>query len=69
MRAPAGRLLAPVTQQTLAESVGSAREAVGRVLRELRADGLVATGVGEIEVLDPVGLAEIVGRWQGTSQP
>ena len=63
------RLLAPVTQQTLAECVGSAREAVGRVLRDLRADGLVATGVGEIEVLDRVGLAEVVGRWQGASQP
>ena len=68
--APAGRLsllLSPSRRSP--RCVGSAREAVGRVLRELRADGLVATGVGEIEVLDPVGLAEIVGRWQGTSQP
>lgn len=63
------RLVAPVTQQALAEGVGTAREAVGRVLRELREDGLVATGVGEIELLDPVGLAEIVGRWHGANRP
>lgn len=63
------RLVAPVTQQTLAECVGTAREAIGRVLRDLRADGLVATGVGEIELVDPVRLAAIVGRWQAAIWP
>jgi CRP/FNR family cyclic AMP-dependent transcriptional regulator len=66
---PKDRLVAPVTQRTLAESVGTAREAVGRVLRDLRADGVVATRVGEIEILDPVKLATIVGRWQAALRP
>lgn len=67
--APGNRLVAPVTQQTLAESVGTAREAVGRVLRDLRAEGVVATRVGTIELLDPVRLAAVVGRWQAALRP
>ncbi len=40
---PSGPLIARVTQQELAEAVGSVREVVARVLRDLRAAGLVAT--------------------------
>src|SRR5215208_3554047 len=36
-----GRLIAPVTQQGLAEAVGSARPAVAKVIAELRKLGLV----------------------------
>jgi CRP/FNR family cyclic AMP-dependent transcriptional regulator len=46
-----------VTHQQLAAAVGSAREVTSRALRELKADGLVATGRDRIRVLDPAGLA------------
>jgi CRP/FNR family transcriptional regulator len=53
---PGGPLTASVTQQDLAEAVGSVREVVARVLRELRAAGLVATTPHGILVLDPTRL-------------
>lgn len=56
-------LIARVTQQQLAESVGTAREVVARVLGELRRDGIVATGAGSIAILDPEQLTARVGRW------
>jgi len=49
-----GRLTARVNQQELADSVGSVREVVARVLHELRAAALVRTFPGRIEILDPV---------------
>jgi CRP/FNR family transcriptional regulator, cyclic AMP receptor protein len=49
---PDGRLVAPVTQQQLAEAVGSARPAVAKVVAELRELGLVATAAPGIAVLD-----------------
>lgn len=49
-----GRLIALVNQQDLANSVGSVREVVARVLAELRAEGLVRTWPGRVEILDPV---------------
>ena len=55
-------LVAPVTQQGLADGVGTVREVCARVLRDFRADGLIATADGYIELLDPNGLASIVGR-------
>jgi CRP/FNR family cyclic AMP-dependent transcriptional regulator len=51
-----GRLIAPVTQQELAEAVGSARPAVARVVAELRALGLVATASLGVAILDAEGL-------------
>ena len=59
-----GRLLAHVTQQQLADSVGSRREVVARLLRDLRAEGLIVTGEGAIELTDPAKLASIAGRWR-----
>lgn len=50
-------LVVHTTQEELAEAVGSVREVVVRILRELRDDGLVATGRGEILLLDPAGMA------------
>ena len=44
--------IAPVTQQQLAEGVGSAREVVARVLHSLREEHLVATRVGSVVLLD-----------------
>jgi CRP/FNR family transcriptional regulator, cyclic AMP receptor protein len=45
--------IAPVTQQQLAEGVGSAREVVARVLHSLREEHLVATRVGSVVLLEP----------------
>jgi CRP/FNR family transcriptional regulator, cyclic AMP receptor protein len=50
-------LTARVSQQDLANSVGSVREVVARVLGELRAEQLVRTSPGRIEILDPVRLS------------
>jgi CRP/FNR family cyclic AMP-dependent transcriptional regulator len=52
-----GRLVALVSQQDLANSVGSVREVIARVLRELRADRIVSTSTGRIVILDPVRLS------------
>jgi CRP/FNR family transcriptional regulator, cyclic AMP receptor protein len=53
---PAGRLAAHVSQQDLADAVGSVREVVARVLRELRAAGVIATAADRIVILDATGL-------------
>jgi CRP/FNR family transcriptional regulator len=47
-------LTALVNQQDLANSVGSVREVVARVLAELRSEHLVRTAPGRVEILDPV---------------
>jgi CRP/FNR family cyclic AMP-dependent transcriptional regulator len=47
-------LTASVNQQDLANSVGSVREVVARVLAELRGEHLVRTSPGRVEILDPV---------------
>jgi CRP/FNR family transcriptional regulator, cyclic AMP receptor protein len=62
---PSGPLVASVTQQELADAVGSVREVVARVLRELRATGLVETTAAGVRVLDPVGLHD--QTWNATS--
>ena len=51
------RLIAPVSQQAMADAIGSVREVVVRALGELRKEGLVATGSGGIEILDADRLA------------
>jgi CRP/FNR family cyclic AMP-dependent transcriptional regulator len=48
-----------LTHQQLADAAGCAREVASRALRELRADGLVATGRDRIRVLDPARLAAV----------
>jgi CRP/FNR family transcriptional regulator, cyclic AMP receptor protein len=49
---PRGRLVARVSQQELAESVGSVREVVARVIRDLRVAGILATSADRIVILD-----------------
>lgn len=49
-------LLVPLTQQQLAEGIGTAREVVARVLRGLRDERLVETTVGGVVLLDPMRL-------------
>ena len=64
---PDGRLVAAVTQQALAEAVGSARPAVARVVAELRALGLVATAPPGLAILDAEGLHD--QTWAGSVSP
>lgn len=47
------RLVARVSQQALADAVGSVREVVVRVLRDLRSEGVIRTSRGGIELLLP----------------
>jgi CRP/FNR family transcriptional regulator, anaerobic regulatory protein len=51
-----------VTQQQLADELGTAREVVSRTLARLRSDGLVRVARGRIEVLDRAGLVAVRGR-------
>jgi CRP/FNR family transcriptional regulator, cyclic AMP receptor protein len=44
--------VARVSQQELADAVGSVREVVARVLREFRLAGLVATAPDSVVILD-----------------
>ncbi len=44
------------SQQQLADSVGSVREVVGRVLSRFQADGMVRLSPSGIQLLDPVRL-------------
>lgn len=53
---------ATVTQTTLAEYVGSAREVVWRCLRPLIGDGLVSVGFGSIRIIDEAGLRRLAGQ-------
>jgi CRP/FNR family transcriptional regulator len=58
----ADALVAPVSQQDLADAVGSVREVVTRVLRAMRDEGLVDTTRHGIVLLDPAGLSAQVGE-------
>ena len=55
-----------MTHQQLADSVGSVREIVTRVLRSFADQGLVKLGRGSIAVLDAPGLRKVAeGDWPG----
>ena len=51
-RHPRDRLVAHVSQQELADAVGSVREVVARVLRDFRVAGIVATAADTVVILD-----------------
>lgn len=53
-------LIAPVTQQALADAVGTAREVVARTLRELRVAGVVESTNSGIALLDPDRLHDVI---------
>ena len=59
---PNGELAVRITQQDLAEAVGTVREVVVRTLRQLRDAGVVRTERDRIVLLDPAQLTEEV-RW------
>ena len=54
-----GVLVAPISQQELADAVGTVREVVVRVLRELREEGVVQTGRDGIVIRDPERLSDL----------
>ncbi len=54
-------LVARVTQQQLADAVGSVREAVARVLRELRWAEILESRSGSIILRDAIALTTIAG--------
>ena len=62
---PDGPLTAPVTQQSLADAVGTTRETVARALGELRDVGAIATGRNGIVLRDPEVLAAEAHRATG----
>jgi CRP/FNR family transcriptional regulator, cyclic AMP receptor protein len=49
---PEARLVANVSQQELADAVGSVREVVARALRDLRVAGIVATSADSVLIID-----------------
>jgi CRP/FNR family cyclic AMP-dependent transcriptional regulator len=49
---PEARLVAQVSQQELADAIGSVREVVARALRDLRVAGIVATSSDSVLILD-----------------
>lgn len=52
-------LLAPVSQQALADAVGTAREVVGRTLRDLRGAGIVESTRRGVVIRDPDWLHQV----------
>lgn len=52
-----GKAVIPLTQDDLASLAGTTRPTVNTVLKAAEESGLVALGRGEIEILDPDGLA------------
>lgn len=55
-RGAVAEIVVPVSQRELADAVGTVREVVVRVLRELRRDGVVRTERDHIVILDPARL-------------
>jgi CRP/FNR family transcriptional regulator, cyclic AMP receptor protein len=61
-------LVAAISQQDLADAVGTAREVVVRILRDLRAQGVVETRREGILIRDPERLASLSGAgWNESS--
>jgi CRP/FNR family cyclic AMP-dependent transcriptional regulator len=69
VRDETGLMYAAITQQQLADSVGTVREVVARILGDLRRDGLIGTETGRVQIRDAAGLAAIVARRRGGSRP
>ena len=54
-----GALVTCATHQDLADSIGSAREVIGRTLSDLRARKLISTSRAQIRIVDAGGLYEL----------
>lgn len=57
-RDPQGRSVISATHELVAEGTASTRESVSKIITDLRADGLIASGYRSITLLDPTGLLE-----------
>ena len=55
-----GELVCRVTQEQLADSIGSTREVVNRIVGDLRRSGVVSTSPRRIRILDAARLSQIV---------
>ncbi len=49
-----------ITQQELANHIGTTREGIARLMQSLKAEGLVTTGRGIVSIQDETGLAALV---------
>lgn len=49
-----------ITQERLAAHLGSAREAVNKVIRQMESDGIIRTSRGKVRILDKAALSSIV---------
>lgn len=58
-----GELITRMTQQEIAEHLGTAREVVARHLGQLRKSGLIQVARGAVTILDADRLARSVGGW------
>jgi CRP/FNR family transcriptional regulator len=65
VRDAGGQLVAHISQQHLAATVGTVREVVSRELNALRADAVIETAAGSITVIDEAGLARIAAAGPG----
>ena len=63
---PGQKLVVRVTQQELADAVGTVREVIVRVLRDLRREGVVRTERDRIVIIDPGLLVQAPG-WNPSS--
>jgi CRP/FNR family transcriptional regulator, cyclic AMP receptor protein len=64
-----GELTCHATHEQLADSIGSVREVVARIVGDLRSKGVVVTSPRRIRVVDPVRLARIVRGLTGSEDP
>jgi CRP/FNR family transcriptional regulator len=53
-----------VSQQQIADAIGSSREVVARLLAELRIEGLIRTGPRTVELLSVDQLTALLNHWQ-----
>jgi CRP-like cAMP-binding protein len=64
-----GELVCHATHQQIADSIGSTREVVSRIVRDLRRRGIVVTSRGQIRVGDVTQLSWIVRGLLGSEAP
>jgi CRP/FNR family transcriptional regulator len=50
------------THQRIADELGSTREVISRLLKEMEREGILTLARGSIRIQDPVGLAALVGQ-------
>jgi CRP/FNR family transcriptional regulator len=64
---PGDGYVARITQQQIADAIGSSREVVARLMTRMRNEDLIRTGPGEIRLLNVERLAANLSHWQTES--